>query len=123
MSETAGGRGSLRDMRKEAACRCRVLAARVGESDDSPSEAGTLANLTERGKLMARKAGVSRRDFLKGAAAAVAAPYVLTSTALGAAGRPTASERIRMAAIGVGAQGGGHLGGLARHSGVEVVAV
>ena len=44
----------------------------------------------------------TRREFLKTTDAAVAAPYVLTSAALGAAGRPPASERIVMGAIGLG---------------------
>jgi len=56
------------------------------------------------------QAGSSRRAFLKVAAtAAVAAPYVITSGALGGNGRPPASERITMGFIGVGTQGGGHL--------------
>jgi len=49
--------------------------------------------------------GFTRRRFLKGAAAAVAAPYVLTSTALGAAGRPAASERVTIGLIGCGGRG------------------
>jgi predicted dehydrogenase len=72
---------------------------------------------------MARKTGVSRRDFLKGAAAAVAAPYVLTSTALGAGGRPAASGRIVMGAIGLGGQGQGDMGGLMGSREVQMVAV
>ena len=70
-----------------------------------------------------RKAGVSRRDFLKGAAAAVAAPYVLTSTALGAAGRPPASERIVMGAIGVGGRGTANMRTFLGSGEVQVVAV
>jgi len=49
-----------------------------------------------------------RRRFLKrtaAAAGAVAAPYVITSTALGAEGRPPASERVVTAGIGVGPRG------------------
>ena len=72
---------------------------------------------------MARKAGVSRRDFLKGAAAAVAAPYVLTSAALGAAGRSPASERIVMGAIGVGGRGMADMGTFLGFGEVQVVAV
>jgi len=72
---------------------------------------------------MVRKAGVSRRDFLKGAAAAVAVPYVLTSSALGAAGQPPASERIVMGAIGVGGRGQGVMGGLMGSREVQMVAV
>ncbi len=45
---------------------------------------------------------LTRRRFLGGACAAVAAPYVVASTALGAGGRPPASERILMGAIGMG---------------------
>lgn len=53
------------------------------------------------------KALISRRDLLKGAAlAAVASPYVITSTALGNADTPPASERIALGHIGVGNQGG-----------------
>ncbi len=52
-------------------------------------------------------ASTSRRQFLKTAGLAVAAPYVITSTALGAEGRPPASERIVMGTIGTGGQGTG----------------
>jgi len=51
----------------------------------------------------------NRRDFLKGAAAAaagLAAPYAITSSALGAGGRPAASDRLVMGAIGIGGRGG-----------------
>ena len=48
---------------------------------------------------------ISRRSFLKGAASAMAAPYAITSSALGGSGRPPASERINMGWIGVGGQG------------------
>jgi len=55
---------------------------------------------------------IARRTFLsrlgKGAAAAAAAPYVLTSTALGAAGVPAASERVTLGFIGCGGHGLGH---------------
>ncbi len=44
----------------------------------------------------------TRREFLKTASAAVAAPYVITSSALGNAERPPASERIVMGGIGIG---------------------
>ena len=69
---------------------------------------------------------ISRRLFLKGAAAggaALAAPYVLTSSALGAAGRPPASERIVMGGIGLGGRGSGDLGWLLRQGDVQFVAV
>ena len=58
----------------------------------------------------------SRRQFLKattiGAAGAIASPYMLTSTALGAPDRAPASERIVMAVIGCGGQGGSDMGNM-----------
>jgi len=51
---------------------------------------------------------VSRRQFLKRAAATgglVAAPYVITSNALGGEGRPAASERISVGYLGTGPRG------------------
>ena len=50
---------------------------------------------------------VTRRSFLAGTAAAAAAPYVITSAALGNADKPPASERVTLGHIGVGGQGGG----------------
>ena len=50
--------------------------------------------------------GITRREML---AAALAAPYFLTSTALGAEGKAPASDRIRTGHIGVGGRGGGLL--------------
>jgi predicted dehydrogenase len=67
---------------------------------------------------------VSRRDFVKGASAvAVSAPYFLTSSALGAEGRPPASERITMGFIGVGGMGGANLGSFLGFGEVQVLAV
>jgi predicted dehydrogenase len=67
--------------------------------------------------------GVSRRRFLKGAAAAVGAPYFIASSALGANGAPPASDRIVLGAIGVGGMGMGNLRGFLGRSRVQVVAV
>ena len=53
---------------------------------------------------------IKRRDFLAGATAAFAMPYIVPSRVLGAAGRPGANERITLGFIGVGGMGGGHLG-------------
>jgi len=47
----------------------------------------------------------TRRRFVKATAAAAAAPYVITSTALGAPGRRSASQRITTALIGSGGRG------------------
>jgi len=55
-----------------------------------------------------RKHRLTRRRMLEGAAAAaVAAPYVITSSALGAKGRPAASKRITVGFIGTGGHGVG----------------
>ena len=69
---------------------------------------------------------VSRRDFLRRAGAAGAAfvaPTIIPASALGAAGRPPASDRIVMGAIGVGGQGTGDMRGLMRFGQVQMVAV
>jgi hypothetical protein len=66
---------------------------------------------------------VTRRTLLKSAAAAVAAPYVITSTALGNADTPPASERVTLGHIGVGGRGGDLLGGFRNCKGAQSVAV
>lgn len=48
---------------------------------------------------------VTRRSFLQATAAAAAAPYVITSSALGDAKKLPASERVALAIIGVGNRG------------------
>jgi len=58
---------------------------------------------------------MKRRDFLKTAAAA--APYVLTSGALGAGAQPAANERIVVGCIGVGGRGRLNLNGLLTQGG------
>jgi len=50
---------------------------------------------------------ITRRDFIRGASAAVGVPYVITSAALGAADKPPASERVTLGYIGLGGQGRG----------------
>ena len=65
----------------------------------------------------------SRRQFLKGSCAAIAAPYVITSIALGGGGRAPASERVVMGAIGLGSRGRGDLGAFLRRGDVQVAAV
>jgi myo-inositol 2-dehydrogenase / D-chiro-inositol 1-dehydrogenase len=47
----------------------------------------------------------TRRSFIKGIGAAVAAPYVISASALGAEGRPGPSGRINMGCIGLGGEG------------------
>jgi hypothetical protein len=59
---------------------------------------------------MSHQPTITRRELLQAAAAACAAPYVITSGALGAAGKPPASQRVTIGKIGCGGQGSG-LGG------------
>ena len=67
---------------------------------------------------------ITRRGFLKGAGAvAFGAPYVITSDALGGAGRPPASERIVMGFVGMGGQGTGDMRGFLGFKQVQGVAV
>ena len=54
---------------------------------------------------------ISRRAFVRDLGLSVAAPYVITSTALGAPGTPPACERVTVAKIGCGGRGGG-IGGV-----------
>jgi hypothetical protein len=54
---------------------------------------------------MGHSTKTTRRRFLKTASVAVAAPYVITSTALGSDGIPPASDRIVMGGIGIGKLG------------------
>lgn len=51
------------------------------------------------------KSTLTRRDLLKGAAAAVAVPYLIPSTALGNADTPPPSEQVTLGHIGVGNEG------------------
>jgi len=48
---------------------------------------------------------ITRRGFLKGAAGALAAPYLVPGSALGKEGRPAPSERVTMGCIGLGGRG------------------
>ena len=70
----------------------------------------------------------TRRQVLRGVAAAAggfaAAPYVITSTALGGKGRPPASERTVMGYVGTGGRGfGSHVRGFTVYGQVQSVAV
>lgn len=72
---------------------------------------------------MGNSSNSTRRDFLKTAGATLAAPYVITSTALGDKEKPPASERIVMAGIGIGNMGRGDQGAFLGRSDVQYVAV
>ena len=65
---------------------------------------------------------INRRQFLKTAGFAVAAPYILTSSVFGQ-DRTPASNRINMALIGCGGQGTGVMGGYMSYPEVQVRAV
>ena len=71
---------------------------------------------------MHQERGLTRRHFLKGAAALAGAPLVVTSSALGAE-RAAPSDRITMGLIGYGMMCRGHLGGMLGKPGVQVLAV
>ena len=70
---------------------------------------------------------VSRRGFLRRTAvtagAAVAAPYVITSSALGAPGREAASNRIVMGVIGMGGRARSDMGAFLSNADVQVVGI
>ena len=65
----------------------------------------------------------TRRQFLRAAAAVSAAPYFVSSIALGRGPRRAANDRIAVGFIGVGNMGGGHLGGFLGDKEVQVVAI
>jgi predicted dehydrogenase len=73
------------------------------------------------------KQNLSRRRFLRdatgAAAGAVAFPYIINSSALGANGVPAASERITMGCIGVGWQGGSNMGQFLGQNDCRIVAI
>ena len=73
------------------------------------------------GRLALEK--LSRRRFLAGVAAAMAAPYIVPASALGADGRPAPSGRIAVGCIGMGGRGGDHLGAFLSRGETQVVAV
>src|SRR4030042_1316696 len=74
-----------------------------------------------------RNKAIDRRRFLKRAAGtaagAISFPYVVSSSALGAAGGIAASERITVGCVGVGPQGTGVMGNFLRQKNAQVVAV
>ncbi|MBE3069294.1 MAG: Gfo/Idh/MocA family oxidoreductase, partial [Planctomycetes bacterium] len=73
---------------------------------------------------MPKTTGVSRRAFLRGAAAAaLGAPYVVASAALGADGKPAASNRLTVAHIGIGNQGPGHFYNMLGNRDAQILAV
>lgn len=66
---------------------------------------------------------MTRRRFLAGSIASAAAPYVITSAALGTSDQPPASDRITVGHIGVGNRGRAVLGNIRRCRDAQSVAV
>ncbi len=66
---------------------------------------------------------LSRRHLLKGAVAALAAPYFVPAAALGKADKLPASERVTLGHIGVGNQGGGLFNWFQQCQGAQSVAM
>ncbi|MBM3333478.1 Gfo/Idh/MocA family oxidoreductase, partial [Candidatus Sumerlaeota bacterium] len=72
--------------------------------------------------MKGKKSGLTRRAFLKSAAALSAAPCIIPATALGGEGRAAPSERIVMGGIGIGGRGTYDLRQLIAWSEVQFVA-
>jgi len=73
---------------------------------------------------MSREERLTRREFLKGAAAlAVSAPYVITSSAFGGPGRRPAGDRINVAAIGVRGRGNSLMREVIGRGDAQIVAI
>ena len=70
---------------------------------------------------------IKRREFLKkalgGAAAVTGFPTIIPSSALGADGAVAPSEKIVMACIGTGSQGGGHVRAFLQKADVQMVGI
>lgn len=65
----------------------------------------------------------SRRSFLRSAAAAVAAPWMIPAASLGRQGRTAPSERITLGVIGVKNMGLAHVNGLLPYGAVQLLAI
>ena len=72
---------------------------------------------------MTGEKGLTRRQFLKGAAVMVGAPHIVTSTALSAMARRPASDRINVAAIGVRARGNSLMNEVVKRGDAQIVAI
>ena len=66
---------------------------------------------------------ISRRKFLATAAAAVTAPYIIPSRALGLGGSVAPSNRMIVGSIGMGGRGAGHVSEISALDGVQVAGV
>ena len=66
---------------------------------------------------------VSRRRFLAGSAAAIAAPMIIPDSVLGKQGRASANNRITMACLGYGMMGSGNTDSFLGQPDTQIVAV
>jgi len=66
---------------------------------------------------------ITRRAFCRSAAVAAAAPYIITSSALGSADKPAASERITLGTIGCGGRAQSDMTSLLANADAQMVAV
>ncbi|HOX37501.1 MAG TPA: Gfo/Idh/MocA family oxidoreductase [Candidatus Brocadiia bacterium] len=73
--------------------------------------------------MMQERKAITRRGFLKSAAAFAGAPYFISSNALGAPGRAPASDRLVIGFIGVGKMGKGVMGNALGQPDTQIVAV
>lgn len=76
-----------------------------------------------KGSSTRKRKSISRRHFLGATATAVAAPYIIPSSALGKAGTIAPSNRINMGFIGTGGRGTSHLRSLAGSRETQLMAV
>jgi predicted dehydrogenase len=66
---------------------------------------------------------ITRRTFIAGLGASVAAPYIIPASAFGATGETAPSNRIHLGLVGCGGQGKGLLENALSHKNVRVIAV
>jgi predicted dehydrogenase len=72
---------------------------------------------------MSKQSQVSRRQFLRSSSAIIAAPAIIPSGVLAAAGKPGANDKIAVAGIGIGRQGGALMGQLAKHPDIRMIGI
>ncbi len=70
-----------------------------------------------------KRGNISRRAFVKGAAAAVAAPLVIPASVLGRSPKPAPSNSLTMAIIGLGSMGLRHVKGFLQEKDCRITAV
>jgi predicted dehydrogenase len=84
---------------------------------------GSAFAIRQGGFALVSRSNIARRDFLKAAAATVAAPTIVPGTSLGAGGLLAPSSRINLALIGNGLVANRHLGAMLGRGDVQIRAV